>query len=128
MTKSTSEVRLVRPSDRTVDTQQTAGMTREAAIASAAMWAGLVRTAPRMSSGWHHHGDHETAIYVLKGRARIDFGRAGAASVDAREGDFIHVPPQAVHRESNPTDEEGQIIVVRAGTGAPVTNVEGPAD
>ncbi|MGH2378746.1 MAG: cupin domain-containing protein [Candidatus Limnocylindria bacterium] len=127
MATSTSEVRLIRPEERSVDTQQTAGMTREAAITSGAVWAGFVRTAPGMSSGWHHHGDHETAIYVLKGRARLDFGSGGAASVDAREGDFIHVPPHAIHRESNPTDEEGQIIVVRAGTGAPVVNVEGPA-
>lgn len=127
MTKSTSEIRLIRPGERTVDTQQTSGMTREAAIATDRLWAGYVRTAPAMASGWHHHGEHETAIYVLKGRVRIEFGNGGGASVDAREGDFIHVPPQAVHRESNPTDHEGIVVVVRGGTGAPTVNVEGPA-
>lgn len=128
MAKSTSEVRVIRPDDRSIETQQTSGMTREAAITTAGMWGGFVRTAPGMSSGWHHHGDHETAIYVLKGRARLEFGTGGSASVDAREGDFLYVPPGAVHRESNPTEEEGNIIVIRAGTGLPVVNVDGPAD
>lgn len=126
--KSTSEIRLIRPSERTAETVQTAGMTRETAIASDRLWAGYVRTAPNMASGWHHHGDHETSIYVLKGRARIEFGKGGAASVDARDGDFIHVPPHAVHRELNPTGEEGIIVVVRGGTGAPTVNVDGPAE
>jgi hypothetical protein len=36
------------------------------------------------------------------------------------------VAPGAIHRESNPTDVESQIIVVRSGTGEPVFNVEGP--
>lgn len=124
----TPEIRLIRPQDRTRDTTQTPGMTREAAIASDRLWAGFVRTAPSMASGWHHHGDHETSIYVLKGRARIEFGKGGASSVDAREGDFIHVPPHVIHRELNPTTDEGVIVVVRGGTGAPTVNVEGPAE
>jgi uncharacterized RmlC-like cupin family protein len=81
-----------------------------------------------MASGWHHHGDHETSIYVLRGRVRIEFGRGGSSAVDARAGDFIHVPPHVVHRELNPTAEEGEIVVVRGGTGAPTVNVEGPAE
>jgi uncharacterized RmlC-like cupin family protein len=124
--KSTSEIRLIRPAERTTETVQTAGMTRETAIASDRLWAGYVRTAPNMASGWHHHGEHETSIYVLKGRARIEFGKGGASSVDARDGDFIHVPPHAVHRELNPTSEEGVIVVVRGGTGTPTINVDGP--
>ena len=126
--KRTSEVRLIRPEERTTETQQTSGMTREAAIASGALWAGFVRTAPRMSSGWHHHGEQETSIFILRGRLRLEFGSRGTASVDAREGDFLHVPPHAVHRESNPADEEGHIVVVRAGTGPAVVNVDGPAE
>jgi uncharacterized RmlC-like cupin family protein len=127
VTKETGEIRLIRPAERTVETVQTSGMTREAAIATDRLWAGYVRTAPAMASGWHHHGDHETAIYVIKGRARVEFGSGGASAIEAREGDFIHVPPHAVHRELNPTTEEGVIVVVRGGTGAPTVNVEGPA-
>lgn len=122
-----ASLRLIRAAERTTDTSQTSGMTREVAISSDRLWAAYVRTAPRMASGWHHHGDFETSIYVLTGRARFEFGRGGASAIDARAGDFVHVPRGAVHRESNPDDEEGEIVVVRAGSGVPNVNVEGPA-
>ena len=38
--------------------------------------------------------------------------------------DFLYVAPGAVHRESNPSDEECRIVVVRSGSGEPVFNVE----
>jgi uncharacterized RmlC-like cupin family protein len=28
----------------------------------------VVRTEPGMVSGWHHHGEYETVIYVLSAR------------------------------------------------------------
>jgi uncharacterized RmlC-like cupin family protein len=46
--------------------------------------------------------------------------------VDAGPGDLVHVPRHKVHRESNPSGEESRLIVVRAGTGEPLFNVEGP--
>jgi len=36
------------------------------------------------------------------------------------------VASSAIHRESNPSDEERQIVVVRSGSGERVINVEGP--
>ena len=56
------------------------------------MWAGLVRTAPGMASGWHHHGDYETAIYVVSGRLRMEFGPGGQQVEEAEAGDFLYVP------------------------------------
>jgi uncharacterized RmlC-like cupin family protein len=47
--------------------------------------------------------------------------------VDAGPGDFVFVPKGAIHREGNPTDDESHLVVVRAGTGPAVVNVEGPA-
>lgn len=91
------------------------------------LWAGLVRTDPGAVSGWHHHGDYETSIYVACGRVRIESGPGGCAAVEAGPGDFLHVPPGAVHRESNPGDVESAIVVVRAGRGVPTINVDGPA-
>lgn len=79
-----------------------------------------------MASGWHHHGDHETVIYVLTGAIRLEFGRGGAEQVDGREGDFLLVPPHAIHRESNQSAGESTFVVTRASRGAPVVNVEGP--
>ena len=45
----------------------TAGMIREEAVTTDGMWAGFVRTAPNMTSGWHHHGLFATLIYVDTG-------------------------------------------------------------
>jgi uncharacterized RmlC-like cupin family protein len=77
-------------------------------------------------SGWHHHGDHETVIYVLTGSLRMEFGPGGAETVEAAPGDFLHVPRGAVHREANPSAEAADIVVVRAGRGESTVNVEGP--
>jgi uncharacterized RmlC-like cupin family protein len=101
-------------------------MTREEAIVSSKMWAGYVRTAPGMTSGWHQHGDYDTTVYVLSGAIRIESGPGGQDIVEAGPGDFLFVPKATIHRESNPSAEEADLIVVRVGTGTPVTNVGGP--
>lgn len=118
--------RRVAPPER-VEADPTPGMIREQAIAVEGLWAGLVRTGPGAASGWHHHGDYETSIYIASGRLRMESGAGGRDVVDAEPGDFLHVPPGAVHRESNPGDVESSIVVVRAGHGVPTVNVDGPA-
>ncbi len=60
------DVRRIAPKERT-EGAATPGMVREEAIATGGMWAGYVRTAAGMVSGWHHHGSYETSIYVLSG-------------------------------------------------------------
>jgi uncharacterized RmlC-like cupin family protein len=56
----------------------------------------------------------------------MEFGRGGSEVLEAGPGDFLYVAPNAVHRESNPTDQEAHIVVVRSGSGEPVINVDGP--
>ena len=119
-------VSLIRPGDR-VEGDQTSGMVRERAISTGNLWAGLVRTEPHMVSGWHHHGDHETSIYVISGVLRMESGWGGESVVNATPGDFLYVPREAIHRESNPGDVESQIVVVRVGHGPTVINMESPA-
>lgn len=120
------QVRLIAPGER-AEGAGTPGMIREEAVATDRMWAGLVRTGAGMVSGWHHHGDYETTIYVLTGALRMEFGPGGRHLLEAVPGDFLYVARGAVHRESNPTGEESQIVVVRSGSGDPVVNVDGPA-
>ena len=120
-------VSLIRPEDR-VEGDQTPGMMREQAVVTGDMWAGLVTTEAHIVSGWHHHGDHETSIYVISGVLRMESGSEGESVVDATPGDFLYVPREAIHRESNPGDVESQIVVVRSGRGPTVINVEGPAN
>jgi uncharacterized RmlC-like cupin family protein len=109
-----------------VEGQPTPGMVREQAIQSEQMWSGFVRTDPGMVSGWHHHGGYESTIFVLTGSLRMEFGPAGGETFDAGPGDFVFVGKHVVHRESNPSTEPGTIVVVRAGEGEPVFNVDGP--
>jgi uncharacterized RmlC-like cupin family protein len=102
-------------------------MRRETAIETDRMWAGFVTTAPGMISGWHHHGEYESSIYVMSGALRMEFGSDGADLLDARPGDFLYVAPGAIHREGNPSDDDAHIIVVRSGSGPAVINVDGPS-
>jgi uncharacterized RmlC-like cupin family protein len=119
------DVRLITP-DQRVEGAPTPGMTREEAIATDHMWAGVARTDAGMVSGWHHHGEYESTIYVLEGALRMEFGPGGSEVLDAGPGDFLYVAPHAIHREGNPTEEEAHIVVVRSGSGEPVFNVDGP--
>jgi uncharacterized RmlC-like cupin family protein len=117
----------IAPADRVV-ADPTAGIIREQAIDADGMWAGLARTEAGMTSAWHHHGDYVTSIYVVSGRIRLESGPGGRDVVEGGPGDFIHVPPGAVHRESNPSEDESHLVVVRAGHGPPTINVDGPPD
>ena len=122
----TQPVRRVAPRER-IAGDPTPGMVREQAVAVDGLWAGLVRTEAHMVSGWHHHGDYETSIYVVRGSLRMESGPDGSQVVDAGPGDFLYVPGGAIHREGNPGSEESHLVVVRAGRGPAVINVDGPA-
>jgi uncharacterized RmlC-like cupin family protein len=120
-----STIYRITPGER-VEGQPTSGIVRERAVETEGMWAGFARTEAGMVSGWHHHGEYESAIYVLTGSLRMEFGSGGEESFDAGPGDFVFVGRGIVHRESNPSTEQGTIVVVRAGQGEPLTNVDGP--
>jgi uncharacterized RmlC-like cupin family protein len=120
------ELRVIRAADRTEDTAQTPGMRREEAMATDRLWSGVAHTEPGFVSGWHHHGDYESSIYVVSGLLHMEFGPGGSGSLEAGPGDFIQVPTGAVHRESNPGDEESILVVTRAGQGPAVVNFDGP--
>jgi uncharacterized RmlC-like cupin family protein len=120
------DVRLIRPEDRG-EGHPTPGMRREEAVATGGMWAGSVTTEAGGASGWHHHGEHESTIYVVSGALRMEFGPGGEEVLEATAGDFLYVPPHAVHRELNPAAAESTLVVVRAGSGEAVVNVDGPA-
>ena len=113
--------------DELTPSDPTPGMSRSLAMHEGGMWTGVVDTAPGSVSGWHHHGEHETTLYVVSGRMRIESGPAGATVVGGGPGDFLRVPAGAVHRESNPSDETTRAVIVRCGTGEPTVNVESPA-
>ncbi|MDQ3877909.1 MAG: cupin domain-containing protein [Actinomycetota bacterium] len=94
---------------------QTPGMVREEAFVSDRVWSGVVFTEPGMISGWHHHDRHDTYFFVAAGQALLEFGPAGSERVDARPGDFVHVPQRTVHRESNPGEETSVLVAFPSG-------------
>lgn len=122
----TSEIKRIAPDELGGDSAPTPGMTRRAALAREGLWSGLVTAAPRMASGWHHHGENETMIYVVEGTVHFEFGPAGGRSAEGRTGDFVHVPARMVHRETNPQDREARLVITRVGSGPATVNVEGP--
>ena len=117
---------VVKVAERSTQTGQTSGMVREQALHSEKMWAGVARNAPNAFSGWHHHGEYESAIYVLSGRVRIECGPGGKTVLEGGPGDFLFIPAREVHREGNPTDTTAEVVLVRAGQGEVVVNVERP--
>jgi uncharacterized RmlC-like cupin family protein len=68
-------------------------MRRTEAVATERLWTGIVHTAAGCFSGWHHHGEHESVIYVAAGGLRLESGAAGCDVLDAGPGDFVFIPP-----------------------------------
>jgi uncharacterized RmlC-like cupin family protein len=119
-------VRVVGPGDRASPAQPTPGMRREEALSGEGFWLGLVSVDPGVTSGWHHHGEHDTYVYVLEGTLHLEFGPGGSGIADAQPDDFLHIPAGVVHREGTPDGGGMRAVVVRRGGGPLTVNVEGP--
>src|SRR5580692_3855688 len=90
------------PSDELTPGQPTDGMVRSEAIVLADMWSGTAVTEPGVVGGWHHHGAHDSIVYVVRGAFDVE---TAEGVVQARPGDFVHVPPHTIHREGNSSHE-----------------------
>jgi uncharacterized RmlC-like cupin family protein len=102
------------------------GITRQEAVTTGEMWSGLAQLEPGATTGWHHHGEYETSLYVVAGVVRLEFGLNGAQVVDCSPGDFIHVPAGEVHRELNPGSTVTTTVMTRVGRGQAMFEVDGP--
>jgi uncharacterized RmlC-like cupin family protein len=110
--------------DELTDTDSQPGIKREVAYAKPGLWAGRSTTEHGVTSGWHHHGEADTVVYVLSGTVVIEFGDE---VVKAGEGEFLVIPAGLVHRESTPSDGPSRSVVIRTGgDGPPTYEVEGP--
>ena len=121
------------PGDRLdPNTAQTPGMFRQAAINHARagaekIWAGTVTIHPNAKTGAHHHGDLESVIYVVRGRARMRWGDKLEFVAEAGPGDFIFVPPYVPHQEINASDTEPlSCVLCRSGQQPVVVNLDIP--
>jgi uncharacterized RmlC-like cupin family protein len=126
-------IRIVRSTELDYNTPQTPGMTRAAAISHALtgankLFAGTVVVQPNAKTGAHHHGELETVLYVVKGRARFRWGNNLEFVDEAGPGDFIFVPPFVPHQEINADPSNPvECVVVRSGQEAIVVNLDIPS-
>ncbi|HTS29267.1 MAG TPA: cupin domain-containing protein [Bryobacteraceae bacterium] len=126
-------IRIVRAGELDSNTPQTPGMTRAAAITHARagadkLWAGTVVVQPDVATGPHHHGELETVLYIVRGRARFRWGERLEFVAEAGPGDFIYVPPFVPHQEINALpDAPVEAVVVRSGQDPIVVNLEIPS-
>jgi uncharacterized RmlC-like cupin family protein len=119
-----SRLHHVVPAGLSGDTTQTAGMTRIEAISgktvgSRALWMGETHVAPGTASGDHHHGESETAIYVVRGNpvfVFFDHETGSEKRIETGPGDYVFVPPYAPHREENPDPESEAVVVIARST------------
>ncbi len=125
-----SGVRVIPGDQLDPNTAQTPGMNRAAAINFARvgaekLWAGTVTIHAGAKTGAHHHGELESVIYVLKGKARMRWGEALEFVAEAGPGDFIYVPPFVPHQEINASDDQPlECVLVRSGGEAVVVNLD----
>ena len=78
-------------------------------------WIGTVTLQPKANTGPHHHGRHEVAIYVVKGRSQIRWGDRLEFAAEIGPGDFVYFAPYVPHQEIN-LDAGGtlDLVVVRS--------------
>ncbi len=123
-------VRVIKGNQLDLNTAQTPGMDRAAAINAARVgankiWAGTVSIHPNAKTGAHHHGELESVIYVIRGRARMRWGERLEFVAEAEAGDFIFVPPYVPHQEINAsTTETLECVLVRSSNEAVVVNLD----
>jgi uncharacterized RmlC-like cupin family protein len=128
----THGVRVVKGTELDINTAQTPGMNRAAAITYARagaqkLWAGTVTIHPNAKTGAHHHGEVESVIYVVRGKARMRWGDRLEYVAEAGPGDFIYVPPYVPHQEINANPNEPlDCVLVRSGQEPVVVNLDIP--
>ena len=122
-------LRHIRRSELTGETTQTPGMTRYEALSgrtvgSTRIWMGQTHVAPSTASGDHHHGEAETAIYVVSGNPVFVFAEGSQeVRIETGPGDYVFVPPYVPHREENPGPGEAVVVIGRSSQEGIVVNL-----
>jgi uncharacterized RmlC-like cupin family protein len=129
-------LRHVAPTGLLGGTTQTAGMRRLEAISGKTvgahrLWMGETHVPADTTSANHHHGDSETAIYVVSGNPvfvflDVDGDVPAERRIETGPGDYVFVPPYVPHREENPDpDVEAVVVIARTTQEAIVVNLDG---
>ena len=99
-------------------TGQNAAMERAIAVSAptvgaVGLYSSIVTTEAGGKTRIHHHGECETSIYIVSGRARYTFGPTGLEhAFEAAAGDFVYIPAGEVHVEENASATEPLVVVL----------------
>ncbi|MFC7640381.1 cupin domain-containing protein [Streptosporangium lutulentum] len=100
-----------------------------ATVGSSRLWMGQTHVAPATVTANHHHGESETAIYVVSGTPSFVFldleEEPAEVRIDTKPGDYIFVPPYVPHREENlDPGLEALVVIARSTQDAIVVNLD----
>jgi uncharacterized RmlC-like cupin family protein len=85
--------------------QATAGATN--------IYMGVFRVPPGARSRPHYHANCESAVYMLSGRLKVQWGdHLDEGAVTLETGDLVYVPPRETHILENLSDTEPAEYVV----------------
>ncbi len=110
--------RRITPAERATSTGQNSDMERSIAVSadtvgSVGLYSSVVTTAPGGKTRIHHHGECETSIFIVSGRARYTWGPTGLEeAMEAGPADFIYIPAGEVHVEENASATEPLVVVL----------------
>jgi uncharacterized RmlC-like cupin family protein len=108
----------ITPGERATSIGQNADMERSIAISadtvgSVGLYSSVVTTAPGARTRIHHHGECETSIWIVSGRARYTFGPTGVEeTMEAGTGDFVYIAAGEIHVEENASATEPLVVVI----------------
>ena len=109
------------------ETPSSPGISRHLAFKGEDFLVVRARSEPGKTSGWHHHGEYDVYGYLVSGSARFETNGEKKDAISLSPGDFFHVPHHTVHREINPsTDEGNEFVLFLRGTGPMVFNIDDP--
>ena len=123
----------ITPAERSTSAGQNSDMERSIAVSvemvgSIGLYSSVVTTGPRGKTRIHHHGECETSIYILRGRARFYSGEGLSNTVVAEEGDFVYVPAYEVHIEENASGDAPLVVLLSRNCSGPVVHYVGDGD
>lgn len=82
---------------------------------------------PGMASTPHFHVNCETAMYILQGPIVMRYGESLEHEHRVETGDFLYVPPHAVHQIMNPSgDADAEVVLCRNAAEEIVEEVDVP--
>src|SRR5438094_10397389 len=101
----------------------TEGIVRKKAFESETTIVSQSQIAPRVVSGWHHHGTRQLYGFIVSGRLQLEYFLRRLEIADLNIEYFFHIPTGLVHRNWNPNkDGELDVVNIRIGSGPAAIN------